>query len=225
MRIEVWFDFVCPFCYLGKRNLDIALEAFSFTEYVTIDFKSYELNPDKKTYYAKLAEEAKPTSAIAKQAAEVRLTYNFDQVQLVNTFDAHRLIKYAYKDGKGQALVECLLRAYFTDGLDIGSHSTLIHLASEVNLDKEKVQAVLESCKYSASVREDEDLAKEIGIKSVPFFIINDKYGLSGVQSPQVLLEVIEEIWEESNQKVNVTKREQLKTSYCCGDECCEDKE
>src|SRR5699024_7014304 len=148
MKIDIWSDFVCPFCYIGKRRFEAALEQFAHKEDVQVEYKSYELepsakkNPDKNIHelladkYGMSVEEAKAKNDnIGKQAAEEGLDYHFDVMQHTNTFDAHRVAKYAHDSGKGKEVTERLLKAYFTDAKHIGDHETLITLAEEAGLD------------------------------------------------------------------------------------------
>ncbi|ASN07187.1 DsbA family oxidoreductase [Virgibacillus necropolis] len=235
MKIDVYSDFGCPFCYIGKRRLELALEQFSNKDKVTITYKSYELdpnaetNPDKTIHellagkYGMSVEKAKQSNEnLANQAAELGLTYRFDTMQPTNTFDAHRLAKYAEKQGKGKEMTERLLQAYFTDSLHIGDYETLTKLAVEVELDSAAVLDVLESTDYAKAVRGDEQEAQQVGVQGVPFFVFNEKYAVSGAQPPDVFSEVIEKVWEEENeqpilQTLNPGKSE---TTYCTGDGC-----
>ncbi|WP_430788810.1 DsbA family oxidoreductase [Virgibacillus flavescens] len=235
MKIDVYSDFVCPFCYIGKRRLELAMDKFSNKEKVTITYKSYELdpnaakNPDKTIHeilaekFGMSVEKARQTNHnMADQAAEIGLTYRFDTMKHTNTFDAHRLAKYADEQGKGKEMTERLLQAYFTDSLHIGNYETLVSLAEEIGLDKDVVLDVLNSTDYAKAVRSDEQEAQQIGAEGVPFFVFNDKYAVSGAQPPDVFTEVIEKVWEEEKeqpilQSLNPKKSE---TTYCTGEGC-----
>lgn len=235
MKVEIWSDFVCPFCYIGKRRFEAALEKFPHNKDVVVEYKSYELAPDaennpEKDYYELLAnkldmsiEKAKETTAnIGRQAADVGLTYHFDTMQTSNTFDAHRVAKYAARQGKGNEMTEHILKAYFTDSEHIGEHATLIKLASEVGLETEEIEALLKTDQYKAVVREDQEQAKQIGVQGVPFFVFNEKYAVSGAQPPETFLEVLEKVWAEENEKpilesLNPKKSE---TTYCTDENC-----
>lgn len=238
MKIEVWSDFVCPFCYIGKRRLEQALEQFSHRDQVTIEYRSYELDPEGEkasdvsiheaiaNKYGVSVEEARQMNAnIGEQAAEVGLTYHFDSMQPVNTFDAHRLAKFAAKKGKSSEMTERLLKAYFTDSKRLSDIPTLVELAIEVGLDENDVKAMLESDKFAFHVRADEKQAHEIGVQGVPFFVFNEKYAISGAQPTGVFLNALEKVWQEENEKpvlqqLNSTSSE---TTYCT-DEGCEVK-
>ncbi|MEN1968464.1 DsbA family oxidoreductase [Lentibacillus sp. N15] len=240
MKIEVWSDFVCPFCYMGKRRLENALSQFAHKDNVTLEYKSYELDPNAEKNLGKSiheimakkvgssVEKAKQMNEnMAKQAAELGLTYNFDSMQHTNTFDAHRVAKYAAEKGKGKEMTERLLKAYFTDSEHLGDEETLMKLAGEVGLNPSAVKTLLQTDDYRRQVRADEDEAKQIGVQGVPFFVFNEKYALSGAQPTEVFTEVLDKVWEEESEKpalqsLNPTKS---KTTYCTDDGCCEIEE
>ncbi|MBA2876318.1 DsbA family oxidoreductase [Thermaerobacillus caldiproteolyticus] len=212
MKIEVWSDFVCPFCYIGKRRLEKALEQFPQKDQVEVVFRSFELDTNaKKSYdmtiheiiakkYGITIEQAKKANEdIARQAEAVGLTFRFESMLPTNTFDAHRLAKYADEHGKLLEMAERLLKAYFTDSKHISDHAVLAELASEIGLDREEVKHVLESNRYSEEVRKDEEEAAQLGIRGVPFFVINRKYAISGAQPTEIFLQALEKVWEEEN--------------------------
>lgn len=237
MKIEIWSDYVCPFCYIGKRRLEKALEDFPHKDKIDIEFKSFELDPNAKrdtdlTIYEILAkkygmpvEEAKRMSAgVAKQAAEVGLQFNFDTSIPTNTFDAHRLAKYAESKGKAKEMTESLLKAYFTDSKHIGDKNYLKELGVSLGLDLVEVDEVLAGDSFEKDVRFDQREAKEIGVQGVPFFVFNSKYAISGAQPPEVFAEALAKVWEEENEKPklrNFESKNKSDTSYC-SDDCCE---
>ncbi|WP_164670895.1 DsbA family oxidoreductase [Virgibacillus doumboii] len=239
MKIEVWSDFVCPFCYIGKRRLESALEKFAHSNDVEVGYKSYELDPEAEAkpgqniheyLSAKKGmsfEQAKSMNeSLGEQAAEVGLTYNFDTMQHTNTFDAHRAAKYATEKGKGKEMTERLLKAYFTDSELISDHATLIKLAGEVGLNEDEVTELLKIDDYAIHVRGDEEQARQLGVQGVPFFVFNEKYAVSGAQPPEVFSEVLEKVWQEENEKPELQSLnpKKSKTTYCT-DEGCEIEE
>ncbi|GAE29960.1 DsbA family oxidoreductase [Halalkalibacter hemicellulosilyticus] len=208
MIIEMWTDFACPFCYIGKRRLEEALKQIE--EPIEVVYRSFELDPDAdgqsketiyemlaKKYGMSLAEARANTENVKKMAAEVGLDFNFDQMVVTNTFDAHRLALYAYNKGLMQEVTERILHAHFSEGKHIGNHSTLIQLATEVGLDQEAVSALLESEEMTELVRKDEQQATEYGIRSVPFFLINQKYAITGAQPTDTFVQSIKQILEQ----------------------------
>ncbi|MFE7062620.1 DsbA family oxidoreductase [Sutcliffiella sp. NPDC057660] len=235
MKIEVWSDFVCPFCYIGKRRLEEALEKFPQRDQVEVQYKSFELDPNAKRdtnltiheilakkYGMPVSEAKKMSEGVAAQAATVGLQFNFDTNIPTNTFDAHRLAKLAEKKGKDHELTESLLKAHFTDSKHIGSLDFLKDLSAEIGLDVAEVEEVLSGNQYEQDVRADEAEAREIGVQGVPFFVINRKYAISGAQSVETFIQALEKVWEEENEKpILKTFESKDKTSYC-SDEGCE---
>lgn len=233
MKVEIWFDYVCPFSYLGKRNFEIALANLSYRNQIKVEYKSFELAPDieirsMQSYYQILANklgvsliETKETlRKMNDQATKVGLEYCFDKMKPANTFHAHRITQYAMKCGKASELTDRLLKAYFTDAAQISDSTTLIKLATEVGLDEEEVVLILQSSHYAKQVRADEDEGQSIGITSVPFFVFHEKYAVPGVQSVDVFTEVLEEVWQEVKEEYELRKRKQPNTTYCTGDHC-----
>lgn len=207
MKIEVWSDFVCPFCYIGKRHLEMALENYENRHEVEVIFKSFELSPNAKKKYEgniheiiaakygiSLEQATASNNRIVAQAKSIGLNYNFDTLMPTNTLDAHRLLQYAKAKGHMNALAEEIFKAYFVDAKDISNHELLANLASEVGMDKNEVLGVLNSDHFTDEVRADERLAQENNISSVPHFMINGQYAVSGAQPPEVLLKILREI-------------------------------
>lgn len=211
MKIEIWSDFVCPFCYIGKRLLEQALENFSHKDQVEIIFKSFELDQNVRNdqsisvhellakKYGMSVEKAKAMNAqVIKKAATVGLAFNFDQTKQTNTLNAHRLAKHAESKGKAAQLTERILKAHFTESQFIGSDEILIKLAVEVGLNQEEVKKVLTSNAYLENVRADEMEANQIGIRGVPYFVFNRKYAVSGAQPIEVFKNTLEKAWQEA---------------------------
>jgi predicted DsbA family dithiol-disulfide isomerase len=235
MKIEVWSDFVCPFCYIGKRRLELALNEFEHKNHVQIMYKSFELDPNAKAkpnqnIHEYLAAKKGITidhvremnKKLEKQAEEVGLIYNFDTMQHTNTFDAHRLAKYAETKQLGLELIEKLLQAYFTESELISDYDTLLGIALDIGLDKADVEEILATNRYAKRVIEDEETAKQIGIKGVPFFVFNEKYAVSGAQPKETFVNVLQTVWEEEyeNSSNSPTHNKKAKTSYCTGEGC-----
>ncbi|WP_026883969.1 DsbA family oxidoreductase [Clostridium akagii] len=210
MKIEVWFDFVCPFCYMGKRKLEIALEKFEHRDEVELVFRSFELDPSSEKKfdenineiiakkYGISVEQAKASNnQITAEAQSIGLNYNFDNIMPTNSFDAHRLAQYAKTEGKMNELSERILKAYFVDSLNISDHKVLASLAGEVGINSLKALSILESDQYGEEVRKDEEIASKLRISGVPYFVINNKYTVSGAQSSEIFLETLEKAREE----------------------------
>lgn len=217
MKIEVWSDFVCPFCYIGKRRLELALADFPHKDQVEVDYKSFELDTTspKETdmtihemlaakYGMSVDEAKKMNEGVGQQAATVGLTYRFDKMKPTNTFDAHRLTHFAKTKGKDAELTEKLLAAYFTESKQIGDNETLVDLAESVGIDKQEALAVLnDEQAYAEEVRYDQKLAQQIGVQGVPFFVINQKYAISGAQPIETFQQAIEKVWQEEHGATN----------------------
>lgn len=213
MKIEMWSDFVCPFCYIGKTRLEKALEQFSHSDEVEVEFKSFELDPNAPSHsdkniheslaekYGISIEQAKQNNTqIGVQAAQIGLTFHFDEMKPTNTFDAHRLAKYAKNQGKEREMIERLLHAYFTESKNIGDTATLADLAEEVGLDRQEALHVLNSKEiYVSDVRADQRMAQQLGVTGVPFFVINQKYAISGAQPIETFFSALEKVWEEES--------------------------
>lgn len=214
MKVEIWSDFACPFCYIGKRRLESALEQFAHRDDIEVEFRSFELDPNAKRdvdynvnemlarKYGMTVEQAAANNRnLTEQARAIGLEYHMDKSVLTNSFDAHRLTHYASQFGKRNEMAERLFKAYFTDGLHIGDHETLANLAAEIGLDREGALAALTGSDFSEEVREDEQFAAQIGVRGVPFFVLDRKYAVSGAQPTEVFLDALEKAYSESSAK------------------------
>ncbi|WP_079709199.1 DsbA family oxidoreductase [Paraliobacillus ryukyuensis] len=232
MKIEVWSDFVCPFCYIGKRRLEEALQNFAHRDEVEVEFKSFELDPNAAEYNGKSIhqaiadkyniplDQAKQANAnIIEQAATVGLDFRFEEMKPTNTFVAHRLAKYAKSMNKDTELTEKLLHSYFTDNVNLSNHETLVSLAEDVGLDRNKAIEVLhDDSAYAEAVRADESLAQSYGVTGVPFFVINSKYAISGAQPLETFTGAIEKVWEEEKPKFQDLSS--IDAGMCTDDSC-----
>lgn len=213
MKIEVWSDYVCPFCYIGKRRLEVALDQFPHKDQVEVEFKSFELDPNSPKNigqnihevlaqkYGMSVEKAKEANlGVGQQAATVGLNFNFDEMKPTNTFDAHRLAKFAKTQGKEPVVSEKLLHAYFTESKHIGDFEALADIAEASGLNRQEVLEVLhDQNAYATEVRQDESRAQQYGVRGVPYFVINQKYAISGAQPIETFVEALQKIWEEES--------------------------
>lgn len=200
MRVDVWSDVACPWCYVGKRRLEAAIARLGDVA-AEVVWHSFELDPSARvsdgsiSYAARLARKYHTSDRAAelmiermtRTAAADGLDLRFDRIRPTNTFDAHRVTQLALERGAQDAMVERLMRAYFTEGQLISDHEVLVELAREVGLDPGEVREALGSTRYGHEVRSDELEAREIGISGVPFFVIAGKVAVSGAQTPEVL--------------------------------------
>ncbi len=209
MKIEIWSDIMCPFCYIGKRHLELALQQFPEME-VELVWKSFQLDPTitpqpGKDVYSYLAERKGMSLEESKQmhqhvidrAAEVGLVYNYDNAIIANSFDAHRLLHLAKRNGKGNELKEKLLAAYFTEGKDFGDKQVLTQLGLEVGLKEEDIHTVLFTDMYAREFQADIQEAQEIGVRGVPFFVFDRKYTVSGAQPIEAFVETIQAVLQK----------------------------
>ncbi|MGE7854567.1 DsbA family oxidoreductase [Bacillus paramycoides] len=215
MKIEVWSDFVCPFCYIGKRRLEMALEQFPHRDDVQVEFKSFELDPNTPIYsgtsiseviaakYGISVEEANRNNIqIGNHAASIGLSFNFEEMKPTNTFDAHRLAKFAKDQGKEKEITENLLFAYFTESRNLSDAETLSTIAETSGLDKKEALNVINNKNaYANEVRIDEAIAQQYKITGVPYFIVNQKYAISGAQPLETFVGALQQVWEEENPK------------------------
>ncbi|SDK47193.1 protein disulfide-isomerase [Sediminibacillus albus] len=201
--------------YIGKRRLEMALEQFPHKEQIEVEYKSFELDPTAPKYtdqsiYEALAAKFQSSEAqvremnkgLIQQAADIGLTYNYDDMKPTNTFDAHRLAKFARTLDKEKELTENLLHGYFTDSKNVGDTETLVDIAEATEIDRNKVLEVLnDETAFADEVRNEEKTAQQIGATGVPFFVVNNKYSISGAQPLETFKGALEKIWEEENPK------------------------
>jgi predicted DsbA family dithiol-disulfide isomerase len=211
LKVDVWSDIACPWCFIGKRRLETALREFPYADQVEVDWHAFELDPsaprirDKSlSHHERIAKKYGTTPERAKAmsdrlvgiASSEGLAFDFERIQSGNTFDAHRLLSLAKQRGLQEALEERFMHAYLCEGAAIGDHDTLLRLATEVGLDVDEVQALLVSDLHAREVRADEEAARDLGIDGVPFFRIG-RYGVSGAQPSELLLRGLMKAWEE----------------------------
>lgn len=231
MKVEIWSDIVCPFCYVGKKHLELALEQLPFKNEVEIVWRSYMLDPNlpveglNKTKKAYLVEDKgysleqvegmmKHLEAVGKQ---IGIDFNHDDLVPVNTLQAHRLTHFAQERGKGNEMEEALFYAHFTAAENVGDKEVLTRLATSIGLEKTEVETLLETNQELEAVQADIEVAKNLGISGVPFFVLDQKYGVSGAQPVEVFVEALTQAYGE---KVELLKTEN--TANSCGIDGCE---
>ena len=233
MKVEIWSDVMCPFCYIGKRKFELALEKFPQRDTVEITWKSFQLNPDMitdpdkninqylaevKGWSVKQAEDA--NNYVTDIAKKVGLTYNMDKAIVANSFDAHRLSHLAKKYNKQDALEEQLFIAYFTEGKNTADHDTLIAIGKEIGLNETEIKTMLQGNEFSAEVNQDILEAQMVGARGVPFFVFDRKYAVSGAQDPAAFEQVLNTIWEEQTKLTPITINENA--GDVCGPDGCD---
>lgn len=211
MKIEIWSDIMCPFCYIGKRHLEAALSQFPDVPF-ELEWKSFQLDPTiipqpDKNVYEYLAErkgisveESKEMHAgVVARAAEVGLDYHFEKAVVSNSFDAHRIIQLAKTNRLGDTMEETFFKAYFTEGRNLNDKNTLMELGVGIGLNALDVKEVLEDAtKFADAVRNDISEAQQIGVRGVPFFVFDRKYAVSGAQPIEHFEQTIQEVLKAS---------------------------
>jgi predicted DsbA family dithiol-disulfide isomerase len=210
VKIEIWSDVVCPWCYIGKRRLERALGDFEHADEVEIAWRSFQLNPDTPAGTAVPTSQylvqrfgpqaSQMTGRVAALGRDEGLDLDFDAALTVNTLDAHRLLHLAADLGVGDAAKERLLRAHFTEGADLSDPETLVRLAGEAGVDQDRAREVLAGTEYADAVRADIELAQAFGATGVPFFVIDRKYGISGAQPAETFLQALRTAYAEETQ-------------------------
>lgn len=232
MRVEIWSDIACPWCYIGRRRFEAALSQFEHADQIEVLWRSFELDPNAPREYpgtvADMLVERKGfpkeqiiamNQQITTLGVEEGLTFNFDQVRVGNSFDAHRLIHFAAEQGLQSEMKERLQKACFTDGLPYGTAETLIQLAGEVGLDVEEARRVLDSDQYGADVRADQQRAQAIGVSGVPFFLFDEKYAVSGAQPTALFQQALAQAWGEHQPKIKLMSADAA-VGVCDDDGC-----
>lgn len=212
MQIEVWSDVICPWCYIGKRKLEMALARFPHWESVQVVWRSFELDPDAPRnpaaslnemlaakYQVTLQEAEAMNERVSQAAKEVGLTYHLESARPGNTFDAHRLLHFAASRQLDDVASERLMQGYFSESLAVGDIHALARLAPEFGITEQEALAVLESDTYADAVRADEARATDFGITGVPCFVINESIVIAGAQPVEVFAETLLQAWQESH--------------------------
>jgi predicted DsbA family dithiol-disulfide isomerase len=211
MQVEIWSDVVCPWCYIGKRNFERALELVDFRGDVEVTYRSFELDQTASRdstvptvdllsgKYGMTREQAEQAQRqMEERAASIDLTFRMAELESGNTRDAHRLIHLANERDLQALVVEALHRAYFTEQRSVFSHKSLTDVAVEAGLDRDDVTRVLESDEYESKVSADEALAHSFGAAGVPFFVIGRRFAISGAQPAEAIAEVLQRARAES---------------------------
>jgi predicted DsbA family dithiol-disulfide isomerase len=231
LRVDIWSDVICPWCAIGKANLDRALERFDGADRVEMVWHSFELDPNApaalagdhaeqlaRKYGMPVEQARKSIDRVVTTARGVGLDFRYDRIRPGNTFDAHRVIHLAAERGLQTQVKERMFHGYFTEGAAIGLPEEVERLAVDAGLDAEEVAEVLESDAYAAEVRADEADAHQLGATGVPFFVFDGRYAVGGAQPPDVLLEVLQRCWRERTPSVEVL----AVADEVCGPDGCE---
>jgi predicted DsbA family dithiol-disulfide isomerase len=218
LKIQIWSDIMCPFCYIGKRRIEEALSQFENKEAVAIEWKSFELDASfipspEDNIIEHLAEKYRKDTDWAQtmvdnmteNAKTAGLDFHFEKAVLANSHNAHRLLHLAKKYNLANELEELLFKAYLTDGQDLNNLNTLSKLGIEVGLEAKVIDQVLHSDLYSKEVKQDIQQANAVGVQGVPFFVFDNKYAISGAQPATAFLQTLEKVWQEGKFDSKVT--------------------
>jgi protein disulfide-isomerase len=218
LKIQIWSDIMCPFCYIGKRRIEEAVQLFEHKDAVEIEWKSFQLDasfiasPDDNMV-EHLAEKYRKDNDWAQNmldnmtqnARSAGLDFHFEKAVLANSLNAHRLLHLAKKYTLANDLEELLFKAYLTEGKNVNDLNTLAELGLEVGLDAEEIKQVLYSDAFANEVQEDIAAANSIGVQGVPFFVFDNKYAISGAQPAATFLKTLDKVWEEGKFEAKVT--------------------
>ncbi len=233
LKIQIWSDIMCPFCYIGKRRIEEALRLFEHKESVDIEWKSYQLDAsfvasandnmaDHLAHkYGKDTDWAQGMlDNMTQNAKTAGLDFHFEKAILANSFNAHRLLHLAKKYQLSNDLEELLFKAYLTEGKNINDTNTLKQLGISVGLNSDEINEVLESNAYANEVKQDIQKAQSIGVQGVPFFVFDSKYAVSGAQPATAFLETLEKVWQEGKFDSKVTLLNTTQGDSCGIDGC-----
>ncbi len=231
MKVEIWSDIACPWCYIGSVRFEKALAQFPHRDQVEVIWRSYELDPHAprqatytvtemlaRKYGVSIEETEAMVARTARTGAQEGLKLRFDRVQPVRTFDAHRLLHLAAKHGVQGELSERLHKAHFTDGENVADHETLIRLGTEAGLDAGEVRQMLASDAHAGDVRADIQRGMAFGCQGVPYFVFDERYAVSGAQMPDVFLGALHRAWADLHPAVQMLGGES--GAACDGTEC-----
>lgn len=235
MKIEIWSDVMCPFCYIGKRNLETALEQFPDRDYIEVQWKSYQLDsafPDDviENYQDYLVDRKGMTADqvkgmldnVTQSAKLVGLEYHLDKSVIVNSLRAHKFIQLAKTKGLGDQAEERLFLAFFTEGQNIADFETLTILGKEIGLNESEMKTAFSDEKYTELVQQDIQEAQEVGVQGVPFFVLDRKYAISGAQPSHAFLSSLEKAFGEWRELNPLGKLEIIKGQSCTPDGICD---
>jgi predicted DsbA family dithiol-disulfide isomerase len=207
MRIDIWSDLVCPWCYVGKRRFEKALARFDRRDEVQIVHRSFQLNPaaprDRTSnrremlmqkYRLSPAQAADMDARMTQTAADEGLEFHLEGTLTGNTFDAHQLVHLAHAHGRQDAVIERFYRAYFIEQRSLFDVDSLVDLTADAGLERDDAAATLHANRYAEAVREDIRTARQLEVTGVPFFVIDDRYGISGAQAPETFLDVLQRV-------------------------------
>jgi protein disulfide-isomerase len=233
LKVQIWSDIMCPYCYIGKRRIEGALAQFPHAANVEIEWKSFQLDAsfiasEDDNMVEHLAEKYRKDKEWAQEmmdsmtqnAKNSGLDFHFEKAIMANSFNAHRLLHLAKKHQLSDPLEELLFKAYLTDGKNINDLDTLTQLGIEAGLNKTEIEAVLHSDEFAEAVKEDIQMAQNVGVQGVPFFVFDNKYAVSGAQHVETFVKTLEKVWEEGDFDSKITVLNSNNENSCDIDGC-----
>lgn len=237
MNVEIWSDIACPFCYIGKRNLELALDKIPFKDKIDVEWKAFQLDPSfvqdhenksdlveslSKKYNRSRAEIEQMQNQITATAKSVGLDYDFSKTIPFNTFDAHRIISKGKEKKLDDQLEEAFFKAYFVEGKNLGNKEVITKVAKKAGLTEDEIKDALENDQYAYEVEQDIQEAQQIGVRGVPFFVMDRKYGVSGAQPVEAFTQTLEKAYEDWSQNQKSPKLDISEGSSCSVDGNCD---
>lgn len=233
LKVQIWSDIMCPYCYIGKRRIEGALAQFAHKDAVEIEWKSFQLDANfvaspEDNLAEHLAEKYRKDidwaqemmDSMTQNAKNSGLDFHFEKAVMANSFNAHRLLHLAKQHHIADALKELLFKAYLTDGLNIDDKTVLTQLGLSVGLDAAAIAAVLESDAYANEVQQDITMAQSIGVQGVPFFVFDNKYAVSGAQNVETFVQTLDRAWSEGDFASKITVLNTNEGENCGIDGC-----
>ncbi|MFA1540421.1 DsbA family oxidoreductase [Actinomadura monticuli] len=230
MRVEIWSDVICPWCYIGKRQFENALQNFEHRDQVEVVHRSFQLDPSfpqgetvdvadmlSDKYGMPRERAVQMNRQMEERAAGVGLEYHLEGGRAGNTADAHRLVHLAAKHDLQDGMVEALYKAHFTDRRSVFDHDSLVKIAEGAGLDAADARATLTSTTFAADVEADQREARDLGATGVPFFVIDRRYGISGAQPPEAFTEALTRAWTDAHPALTTLGAD----AETCTDEAC----
>ncbi len=233
LKIQIWSDVMCPFCYIGKRKIEEALNQFENKESVAIEWKSFQLDPSfvatpNENLAEHLAEKYRKDTDWAQtmlenmteNAKNSGLDFHFEKAILANSLNAHRLLHLAKEHKLSNEVKELLFKAYLTDGKNVNDWDTLKEIGLEAGLETAEIEQLINSKDYTKEVLQDQQQAQAIGVTGVPFFVFDNKYAVSGAQSTDVFLKTLEKTWEDGKFTIPIKIQNTAEANSCGIDGC-----
>nr|WP_315258100.1 DsbA family oxidoreductase [uncultured Flavobacterium sp.] len=233
LKVQIWSDVMCPFCYIGKRKIEEAITQFENKDFVEIEWKSFELDPRfivtsgesiadhlAKKYGRDIDWAQSMLESTSQTAKSNGLDFHFEKAILANSLNAHRLLHLAKKNNRSNELEELLFRAYFTEGKNVDDWNTLQEIGQKADLHIDQIKELTDTDIYTKEVRQDQQEAQTLGVTGVPFFVFDNKYAVSGAQPTDIFLKTLEKTWEEGNFNTPIQIQNPDETNSCTIDGC-----